>query len=80
MFCFVRHKKNGGLPAARNTGVKRAETEYVCFLDCDNLLKRQFVKEMIGTCQKLNTGAVKFLMNNFSQDVWLRVTTLLLLK
>ncbi|WP_461252358.1 glycosyltransferase family 2 protein, partial [Treponema sp. R8-4-B8] len=33
----VRHPKNLGLPAARNTGVQNAAGEYMHFLDADDL-------------------------------------------
>ena len=62
---FVRHKKNRGLPASRNTGVKFVKTKYVCFLDCDDLLKPEFAKEMIVACQSSNAGAVTCLPHFF---------------
>ena len=35
---LVRHAANGGLPAARNTGVRHLDTDMVVFLDADDLL------------------------------------------
>jgi polysaccharide deacetylase family protein (PEP-CTERM system associated) len=32
---FVRHEKNGGVAAAIQTGIRQAETEIVCSIDCD---------------------------------------------
>ena len=38
-FISVIHKKNGGLSAARNTGISNAEGEYVFFLDSDDWIE-----------------------------------------
>jgi len=35
---FVRHEKNLGLGAARNTGIKHAVGKYVCFVDSDDFI------------------------------------------
>ena len=35
---LVRHAANGGLPAARNTGLRHLDTDMVVFLDADDLL------------------------------------------
>ena len=54
---YIKHSKNKGLPASRNTGVKAVKTEFLVFLDCDDLLKPNFVQEMISTCEKNNWQA-----------------------
>ena len=38
-FISVIHKKNGGLSAARNTGISHAEGEYVYFPDSDDWIE-----------------------------------------
>ena len=35
---YVVREKNGGCGAARNTGIRNAESEYICFLDSDDNL------------------------------------------
>lgn len=62
---FIRHKKNLGLPSARNTGVKNAKTKYITFLDCDDTLKPTFCKEMINACDRLETKVVVCLPQYF---------------
>ncbi len=48
----VFHKKNGGLSSARNYGIKKAKGEYVCLVDGDDYVKRNFVKVMVGAMEK----------------------------
>ena len=33
---YIKHKNNKGLPAARNTGIKKAKGEFISFLDDDD--------------------------------------------
>ncbi len=42
----VIHKKNGGLSSARNAGIKRAKGEWLCFVDSDDYVRKDFVKEL----------------------------------
>lgn len=62
---FVAHKKNLGLPSARNTGVKNAKTKYITFLDCDDTLKPNFCEEMISASRRLETKVVVCLPQYF---------------
>ena len=55
---YIRHKKNRGLPASRNTAIKAAEGEYIALLDDDDewlpeklekqVNKFQSVKDSVG--------------------------------
>ena len=44
----VYHKKNGGLSSARNFGIKKAKGEYICLVDSDDYVKKDFVEKMVG--------------------------------
>ena len=46
-FSLVRHAENLGLSAARNTGLRLAETPFVCFLDSDDLFARENLAERV---------------------------------
>ena len=41
---LIHHEKNKGLSATRNTGIKKAKTEYVCYLDADDIWKPTFLE------------------------------------
>lgn len=46
-------RENGGLPAARNTGIREASGEYLVFLDADDELERGAVETFMGAMQRL---------------------------
>ncbi|MCY6353988.1 glycosyltransferase [Clostridium sp. ZS2-4] len=52
------YKKNGGVASARNYGMLKANGEYICFLDADDMYKEEKLKEQ-----------VEFLENNPEIDV-----------
>lgn len=50
----VVHKKNGGQGSARNVALDRMTGEYVLFLDSDDFLEKECVKELVQLMEKHN--------------------------
>ena len=44
----VRHDKNRGLSAARNTGIRSSNAEYVYFLDSDDTITADCLEKLVG--------------------------------
>lgn len=57
---IVIHKNNGGICAARNTGLKRASGEYIGFLDHDDIIDSTLLEENYYLAHKCNADWVKF--------------------
>lgn len=45
------YQPNGGLSNARNTGFKMTQTEFVCFVDSDDYIHQDYLKELITPLQ-----------------------------
>ncbi|MBR0165488.1 MAG: glycosyltransferase family 2 protein [Prevotella sp.] len=43
----VFHQQNGGVSAARNFGVQQAQGEWICYVDSDDEVKPDYLKEMV---------------------------------
>jgi len=48
----VFHKKNGGLSDARNYGLAMSTGEYICFIDSDDFIHRDYVECLMSICRK----------------------------
>jgi len=49
----VFHKKNGGVSSARNTGLDKAKGECICFIDADDWVEVEFLRDLIKTSNSI---------------------------
>lgn len=54
----VIHKENGGLGSARNAGIDIAVGRYICFIDSDDYIKRDYIFELYKSMTKNNSDIV----------------------
>lgn len=65
---FVRHERNQGLPATRNTGVSLAQSEWIVLLDSDDLWTPAHLGDLVAEAQKrtpdlVHSGSILFESN-----------------
>lgn len=48
----VIHQDNSGVSVARNTGIKAARGDYICFVDSDDYINRDYLKKLLETKKK----------------------------
>lgn len=51
----VLHKKNGGVSAARNSGIEMAKGEYLVFVDGDDYISQDYVEYMLSLIESTNS-------------------------
>ncbi|MFY7936986.1 MAG: glycosyltransferase family 2 protein [Flavobacterium sp.] len=64
---LIYHEKNCGLSATRNTGIKKANSNYITFLDADDLWKPTFLESNFQLIQ--NFPEARIFGTNY-EEVW----------
>ena len=64
----VIHQKNGGLSAARNTGIKSSSGEYLLFLDSDDYVAQNALSELVMKAENENSDIVLFEMSQVNDE------------
>ncbi len=55
---IINREKNGGLSAARNSGINAATGDYIYFTDSDDWIDKDYIEKIIGTALKSNSDIV----------------------
>ena len=79
----VYHKMNGGLSRARNFGIKKATGKYICLVDSDDYVEKDFVRKLVYKAEIKNADIVvcsyneKFLLARMmtGEDAAIRLLT-----
>jgi glycosyltransferase involved in cell wall biosynthesis len=67
---IIHHKKNAGLAAARNTGIKNSDSNYITYLDADDLWKPTFLESIFQLIQ--NFPEARIFGTNY-EEIWCTV-------
>lgn len=63
----VVHRENGGLSAARNSGIKVAEGEYVMFVDSDDYIEPNMLSGLLNQIERDNLDVLRFKYQNVNE-------------
>ena len=66
----VIHKENEGVSVARNTGLKNATGEYICFIDADDYVSSVYLEKLCGALESGDYDMAMCDFDNFTGDVY----------
>lgn len=62
------HQKNGGLSAARNTGIAAAQGEYICFVDSDDYWQHNVLAGLMSQIERDQLDVLRFKYQHVNED------------
>lgn len=65
---IIRHTKNKGLGGARNTGIRAASGDYICFVDSDDFVSPDFVECLYRSIEKTGSDVAVCGFIGFDED------------
>ena len=64
----VLHRKNGGLSAARNSGIEVAQGEYICFVDSDDYWEENVLGSLMAQVERDDLDVLRFNYQNVNEQ------------
>ncbi len=64
----VVHRENGGLSAARNSGIEIAQGEYLCFVDSDDYWEPNVLGELMTQIERDNLDVLRYNYRNIDEE------------
>lgn len=75
---LINHTENKNAGGARNTGIRAAQGEYICFVDQDDWLRQDAIEILVKNSKE---GTIDFITSDsiyyYGEDKWKRVPNLL---
>nr|WP_300788584.1 glycosyltransferase [uncultured Acetatifactor sp.] len=64
----IHHKENGGLSAARNTGIRAAKGKYLLFVDSDDYISHELLERLYEIAVRYGADVIPYYGFSFTED------------